>query len=350
MTSNEGRPAYFILFACCLPVRGATRSVLCDVQRGTVIPISHALHEVLVDCRRRPVAEVLASYGADDAQIVRQNLAALEQRELGFWCDDPSEFPDMDLSWDRPATITNAVIELSPTTAQQFPRIVAQLDALGCEALELRSYRPFPMTVLADMLRETTASRLSSVELLLCHSSETTEAALRALRDEHARIAQIVIHSAPEDRRVSHGGTTLLCQVEAVRSSDHCGFVHPRYFAVNVETFTESQGCNTCLNRKIAVDGEGNIRNCPAMPASYGQVGRVALLDVASREDFRTWWSVRKDQISVCRDCEFRHVCTDCRALLSDPSDPLSKPRRCGYDPYTARWSEEAVEAVPSRS
>jgi SPASM domain peptide maturase of grasp-with-spasm system len=336
---SHGR--FFQLYACCLLVRGAARSVICDVQRGDVIPISHALHDLLAACARTPVADVLEAQAPIDAETLQQSVAGLVERELGFWCDDPDEFPGLDLSWDRPAAITNAVVELSPTTAQHFPRIVAQLDDLGCETLELRAYRPFPMTVLADVLQQTDGSRLASVELLLCHSSETTAQALAALRLAHARITRIVIHSSPEDERNPAGDARVIYVSEAVRAADHCGYVHPSYFAVNVDMFTESQGCNTCLNRKLAVDGEGFVRNCPAMPASYGHVSHVALRDVAARDDFRAWWTLRKDQIEVCRDCEFRHVCTDCRALLTDPSNRLSKPLRCGYDPYTAQWSHE---------
>jgi SPASM domain peptide maturase of grasp-with-spasm system len=191
--------------------------------------------------------------------------------------------------------------------------------------------------VLRDVLRHSERSRLETIELLLCHSSETTDEALLALCGANPRINRVTIHSAPSDARPSAG---IVFRTEPVASSDHCGYVDPGYFAVSVAMFTESQACNTCLNRKVAVDAEGNIRNCPAMPHSYGNVGQIALRDATAREDFRSWWSIRKDDVEVCRDCEFRHVCTDCRALRTDPSNPLSKPLHCRYDPYTARWSE----------
>jgi len=49
--------------------------------------------------------------------------------------------------------------------------------------------------------------------------------------------------------------------------------------------------------------------------------------------------SITKDQVAVCRDCEFRYVCTDCRAYTQDADDPYSKPAKCTYDPYTATWA-----------
>jgi SPASM domain peptide maturase of grasp-with-spasm system len=339
--SDAGR-RYFKLYACCLLVRGAARSTICDVQRGAVIPISNALHDALAACAVAPAEAVLARYTQEGAAALRQNLSGLAERELGFWCDDPEEFPDLDLSWDRPAQITNAIVELSPTTALHFATIIAQLDELGSEALELRAYRPFPLSVLADLLGATDRSRLSSVELLLCHSNETTDAALVTLRATHPRLARIVVHSSPAVRQGGPPAAPVFFETQPVRSSDHCGHVHPSYFAVNLPTFAESQSCNTCLNRKIAIDGSGAIRNCPAMPTSHGTVDRTALRDVVARDEFRVFWSIRKDEVEVCRDCEFRHVCTDCRALVQDPGTHYSKPLRCGYDPYTARWNDPA--------
>lgn len=43
---------------------------------------------------------------------------------------------------------------------------------------------------------------------------------------------------------------------------------------------------------------------------------------------------------TVCQDCEFRHICTDCRACLDEPEDIYSKPLKCGYNPYTAEWQD----------
>jgi SPASM domain peptide maturase of grasp-with-spasm system len=331
-------PPYFSLFACCLPVRGAARSVICDVQRGALIPISNALYDLLRAFREQPVAEVLDGCEPAVAEVVRRNLAGLVEKELGFWCDDPAEFPDLDLGWDRPAAVTNAIVELSPFTAAQAPRILAQLEEMGCQALELRSYRPFPLAVLRDVLGQLDGARLSSVDLILCYSTETTVAALEELGRNYVRVNLIVVHSAPRDLKVGAG---LEFQAEAVTSADHCGFVDPQLFAVNVPMFTESQSCNTCLNRKVAVDEGGHIRNCPAMPETYGRIDAVSLREATARADFRAWWTVTKNDVEVCRDCEFRHVCTDCRALRVDPANRLSKPRNCRYDPYAARWEND---------
>jgi len=71
---------------------------------------------------------------------------------------------------------------------------------------------------------------------------------------------------------------------------------------------------------------------------NYGNIEKLSLKEVSLREDFQKIWSINKDQIEICRDCEFRHICTDCRAFLKDSNNTYSKPLKCSYNPYTSKW------------
>jgi len=63
-----------------------------------------------------------------------------------------------------------------------------------------------------------------------------------------------------------------------------------------------------------------------------------------NKRGFKKYWKVTKDIIEVCKDCEFRHVCTDCRAYTErtkfNNGIDLSKPLKCGYNPYSNKWTE----------
>jgi len=78
------------------------------------------------------------------------------------------------------------------------------------------------------------------------------------------------------------------------------------------------------------------------MQEDFGHIATASLQQVLENPSFQRYGSIRKDDIAVCRDCEFRHVCTDCRAYVEDPEDIYSKPLKCGYDPYTNKWEEWA--------
>ena len=109
-------------------------------------------------------------------------------------------------------------------------------------------------------------------------------------------------------------------------------------FVNNLPFFTEAQHHNTCLNRKICIDENGDIRNCPAMKKSYGNIRDTTLKEAIEKPGFKDCWTICKDQIDVCKDCEFRYMCTDCRAFIKDPENLYSQPAKCTYNPYICLW------------
>lgn len=51
----------------------------------------------------------------------------------------------------------------------------------------------------------------------------------------------------------------------------------------------------------------------------------------------------------TCMHCEFRHICTDCRAYLDDPEDRYSKPLKCSYDPFTTKWDDWTLNPLKNK-
>ena len=74
------------------------------------------------------------------------------------------------------------------------------------------------------------------------------------------------------------------------------------------------------------------------MKENYGHVDTTGFKDVLDNSSFTKKWKIKKDDIKVCMDCEFRYICPDCRAFKEQPGDEFSKPLKCGYDPYTGEW------------
>jgi SPASM domain peptide maturase of grasp-with-spasm system len=114
--------------------------------------------------------------------------------------------------------------------------------------------------------------------------------------------------------------------------------VLPFYFTLNITSFTEAQKYNSCLNQKIAIDEEGMIKNCPSMKNSFGNIQNTTLQKAMKHQDFKKLWHINKNQIAICKDCEFRYICTDCRAFITEPDNLYSKPFKCTYNPYTTNW------------
>lgn len=342
----------FRLFACCLPVRGAVRSTICDMQRGELHFIPNALYEILTRHRNATMTQLRAIVDAEAHPVLDEYFAFLEEKELGIWTTEPESFPDLNLHWDVPSIITNAVIDVDERSVHDWPRLIGQLHDLGCQALQVRVFCDLPLAELDAALEETLYGSLRSIDLVLKWTPEHDQEHLREFIKKHRRVQQVTVHSAPENLILKEfvESANLVYASQVVSSHTHCGQVRPGYFTVGTGFVLEALHFNSCLNRKVAIDAAGEIRNCPSMSDSFGNAKTTDIRAAVMDEAFRALWEVNKDQVEVCRDCEFRYVCPDCRAWVRVSDEKFAKPAKCGYDPYTATWREGFTDptfAVP---
>lgn len=293
-----------------------------------------------------PVDLIKNMFAFQEDETIDEYFNFLIKNEIVFFTTDPSLFPKLNLNWDDPAEITNAVIDFRDTIAHWRP-FLHQVDNLGCKHVQLRFFSVSHFDILMSVLEELDVCNISSVEIILKNSDWITKENLHELTLRHRRIFAFCIHSA--DSNEEHNMHMPMGKVfyieDNLNSSAHCGKISPSSFSINIPTFTESQHFNSCLNRKISIDVDGNIKNCPSMPSSFGNIKDTTLREALDHPDFKKYWNITKDQIAVCKDCEFRYICTDCRAYLESPEDAYSKPLKCGYNPYTCEW--EAWSANP---
>jgi len=337
---------FLLLYSNCLPVKGISRSVVVDTQRSQMFFIDNMLFDLLSEARQKKWGLLLDEYDEESQKVIGDMLDFLEKNDLCFWASDPELFPEIDLEWDAPALITNAIIDWNSRSTHDYPTIFKSLAGLGCRDIQLRFYEEVETDRLLSILYLLEDSYIKSVEFIVRYKDEYTKEFLNALVDEHTKIKTITVHSSPRDDAyrisrsvgVSGMGTIMLVRQE-INSSSHCGLVSSDYFTFStVQTFAEFKSFNSCLNRKVGIDVEGNIKNCPSMDRIFGNINTDRIED-AIDEKFKSLWHINKDQIAVCKVCEFRYVCSDCRAFTKDPRNLFDKPLKCRYDPYKMEWS-----------
>src|SRR3954471_9956524 len=299
----------FRLFACCIPVKGASRSTICDLQRRSYYLIPNALFEMLVDFRDNTVEEIKTIYGKDYSPIIDDYYKFLISKDLGFWCEEPGAFPDLRLEWEAPSIVTNAIIDVDDYSGHDFLGIFSQLEGLGCWAVQVRVYCDWSLDhIERELLAPTAVGRLRSIELLLKFSPEL-ESSLGDVLARYQRITSVIIHASPECRVVTIQGIRVLFRKEFIDSDRHCGQVHPSYFAPNLDFFCEANKFNSCLNRKVGIDVRGEIKNCPSCDRSFGSIRDTEIRTIVRSEGFQRLWHINKDLVDVCKDCEFRYIC-----------------------------------------
>ena len=334
---------YFKLFASCIPVKGATRSTICDIQREKFYFIPNALCEILIEHKDKTFLEVKEAYDHEADEIIEEYFRFLIDKELLFFTEEPELFPDLDLTWKMPSTISNSIIDVNKDSDHDFVKIFSELNDLNCKALQLRFYDEIPYDQLVSILELTNDTRMEYIEVMVRYSTAMKISEMAKICRTFQRVGLVTVHNAPNTKsdpvEVKGLDTIVVYITDLIDSSTHCGVVHLSSFNANKTLFLEGQKHNTCLNRKISVDVEGNIKNCPTLKQSFGNINEVTFEEALQHDEFKKMWTINKNQIEVCKDCEFRFVCTDCRAMLEDPENIYSKPAKCSYDPYTASWT-----------
>lgn len=330
---------YIKLFANCIQVRGFHRSFVYDLQRPAASnAIPNDLFDILAKYRMLSVEEIKEIFKHKYDDTIEEYFQFLLDREFAydFSPDELEHFPEIDDIWDKSSTITNAIFQVQPNDFELLHNVLQQLSLLRCDAVQLH-YTAQPTNY--------QISKLSKVlnELRIFHIEVVFNASVSFDIEEILEIAK----KQPRFQRFFIGNTILpdINASPAVYSSPHtfnineqCGKISTDFFAINMDMFYEAQHHNTCLNRKVCIDANGDIRNCPAMKQSYGNIRDTTLKEAIEKPGFKDCWTICKDQIDVCKDCEFRYMCTDCRAFIKDPANPYSQPAKCTYNPYICLW------------
>jgi SPASM domain peptide maturase of grasp-with-spasm system len=333
---------YFKLFACCIPVKGFKRSIICDLQRGIHTFIPNGLTEIIELAESLSINELKENLSVEDGETFDEYIKFLIDNEYAFYVtsSDKEHFPKLNMDWERPQIITNSVIDHDACSDHNYEKIVQQLNTLGCQAVELRFFNIINLKKIRSTLSFFNRSRIRTLNIIIPYCSENEQEDMLHLFLEYPRLLFIVVHGAKETQAFEDNNSNgkIFYVPTNIDSAVHCGIVDSSYFNVNIDFFLEAQKFNTCLNKKIAIDQNGFIRNCPSGVKKYGHHKQTLLIDVINTLGFKDAWSINKDEILVCRDYEFRYICSDCRVFIEDPHNIYSKPAKCKYDPYSATW------------
>ncbi|QES87628.1 grasp-with-spasm system SPASM domain peptide maturase [Rhizosphaericola mali] len=345
MIENSLLAKYIYIYSDCFLVRGANRSLIYDISKRKMIFIDNQLYNILKLAREYTIGEILEMFTEkEDINNFEKILKDLINTNLCELVEDIKLFPPIEIAWEHPSIIQNAIIDIR-NTIHDFEDIFNELDELGCYHIQIRIFsRTITIAEIQNLiLNKTKNKKFRSINLTLPFDKHIEISELRELVIKFPFI-QINIYDSKESGSVPNCNSRIIFVKQNIQSCNNCGII-------NLESlnFPSIQGLmhnilfNGCLNRKISIDENGNIKNCPSMNKDYGKYGESTFKDILLKEsfnNFKKYWYINKDEIEICKDCEFRYLCSDCRAYTADSKNILSKPEKCKYNPYTSTWEK----------
>ncbi|MDE1465044.1 grasp-with-spasm system SPASM domain peptide maturase [Spartinivicinus poritis] len=327
---------FLTLFSCCKVVKGYNRSTILDLQTQKIYIIPNSLGEFINKCKNSPYEEVLNCYNKEDKKTIKSYIDYLTNNNFCFFTETPDKFPDISTEWDHPSKITNAIIDIS-SHVHDFLYLNKQLSKLGCYSVEIRVFNKHDFSVYEKIIAGFNNSRIKQIILHIPYQVNLASSEIFDPLFFNQRLKAIYVHSLTKNI-AEYSKNSVIYKHEKLIDASCCGKISRNNFLANIDFYTESINHNNCLNRKISIDADGNIKNCPAMKASFGYYKKYDFNDIISTDKFQSNWDTTKDKISACADCEFRYSCLNCQIITSDKNNMYSKPKHCGYDPYTSTW------------
>ncbi len=328
---------YLYIHPHCHAIKGYSRCLMMDSFRNSyqLAPLRLAdMLPVINGLERKDIAKRVRTLQPED---IREYIDFLIQNEYAKWSNTHMPYENIIMHFDYPARITNMII-FGNVLGQT---LLSEIDDLQCDNIQLYFPARASMEQLEVLLHLFDDSVVQHIEVIIPFVEEFVAPNVwEKIFDEFKRLQKVVVLKSPENKRIFTDVMHHNCVVFVTElfSYEICGEVHPLHFINNLPFFTESQHHNTCLNRKICIDANGNIKNCPAMAKSFGNIKDTTLEEAINKPGFKDLWYICKDQIDVCKDCEFRYMCTDCRCFIKDPGNIYSQPAKCTYNPYICLW------------
>lgn len=334
---------YFKLYSNCIPIKGWKESILCDLEKCSYYPISNRMFEVLSlnGSRNITTRQLKESHFQKYDKGIDAFFNLLISKNLGFLTSNPQLYPDLNLQWDSPYNISNAIIEIDMLSTYDLSNVLSQLNNFGCCAVEFRFLAKTSMQLVTESLNLIKNSRIKQIELIFENDSLINKSFLSGIVSENKRITKILVCST--QKLVADFSFTKNFAESIIFTSisfkEIINELHSRNnIIINLDAFCEAQSFNLGLNRKVCIDAQGYIKNHITHEKTFGNVNVDLLKTVIDTQDFKANWLISNNEIEICKDCQYRYSCFNNSEVIKNRNGQFTKEQKCAFDPYTNAW------------
>ena len=318
---------YFILYQDCQIVKGAKNILLCDLYTKNSININEVY-----------------SYFEDDLSILygdksKEIIDFLIEEKFGYISVEKSTHRKS-LQWGSSKLINEIIIEHSRNEGFSIENVYKKLESIGAEFIQIR-FIDYSFRKLKKVFSLLSSSNIRTIEILVPYMDEDKNSALISYVEKNPRVQILYFYNSPFNKSINKPFYFNVIYYERNLTDEKlCGIINTDYFLIDIKNFSKSKNVNNCLKDKLFISRNGTIKNCPSLHHEIGHINNILIEDLYTVIEADPVRNITKDSIEICKDCEYRYICTDCRAYLEKPSNPLSKPLKCGYDPYKGIWND----------
>lgn len=336
---NPNDRLVFKLFSCCVLEEGYTGNVILDFQRKRIKYIPQTLYQILIEFKNKNIHEIKAYFNFERDAIIDEYFTFLYENEFGFYCskNEISLFPEINFSYEYPSVITNAIVDFIQDHELNFANVFEKLFGLNCSNIQIRFVDMCKKEEMVEILKLTKKYEFNSIEIIIPYQDWISKAYLKMLLVRYA-VVKIDIYNCPDGKCLlqeyvqPHSGG-----MDTISNSGEKDM-----FNLSVLFYSEAKTHNPYFNRKLFIDGKGEIRNSPECKVTFGNIQKIQKIEkVILSNAFQKKWFITKDMIDVCKDCEFRSICIGGKNILQRTAKEWYYLEECQFNPYISKWKGE---------
>ena len=293
---NRNINDYLIVFSSCKVVTGYTNSIIIDYERNKYYAIPNFLAEFINQIDGIKLSDLHSQYKDKEKQIVEEYLDFLFNIEVIFTSPlDKRYFPPIRDSFEYPTKINNIIWEgLDRYSFGDITRILTINKKNFSGYLEIISYNTLDEDFINELIRIFEVNTLlMGISFVIPYTEKFKDfTVVSELFSKFHRLCTFTLYNCYTNKIYcieGENGKSIILTKKHIKSSIHCGIVHSNLFSNTALHIRESQHHNSCLNRKISIDTEGNIKNCPSMSQSFGNIRDTTLEEAINHPDFKKY-------------------------------------------------------------
>jgi hypothetical protein len=310
--------------------KGVKRSLLLDLQYNRFYFVPNSMGVFAKECEGKTKDEVFASFSEEDRSIVEEYMDFLQKNIIAAFLPKEAikNFTAISKKYESPYIFENVILDVD---ANFNYKIIYKLDEIGIPYIQVRFYDKIDYKLLHIIEKLSFVS--VDIVVRFCRLDET-------VLEKYKKIAYVYIYQSPIEEQKKRNNKIFYFKKN--QTFECVGKITKHTFSMSAPHVFLSFHYNSCLYKKLYVDTNGEIGNCPSTE-KFGNISDLTadeICQLSGNTRFTKLWYITKDRIEVCKDCEFRYICTNCRCFITDEKNIYSKPKNCKYNPYQAEWKE----------
>ena len=298
--------SHFRLYSCSVPVRGKDESIICNLHNAGYTVIPHFLCELFQDFSELSIDELQTLYNDRDGSLVKY-FNYLEEKQLGFYTNEPDCFPALDLEWHAPEKVAYAVLQIEDLNRLDYTSIIRQLDEQQCNNIDLWFTQKCDTDALKEILVQFDDSGIRSFDVYMPYSNDFNLTKLISFGAGIKKTADLVLYGAPSKKKMSKERIYFTPRKLSEKRNTHRNIPKDK-FIIYIEFFTESIKYNPYYNRKVCIDKDGYLRNCLTHKKEFGNISTRNITDLLKDEAYTDLWYACNDKILEIQDSPFRYM------------------------------------------